>query len=260
MEEKKEVKVGAIYKALWSIMGEVTAVSKDRVNQYQQYKFRGIDDIVNVLHPLFTKHKVLMVPQIMESSGEEKAATVDGKTKMSYIRKVTMEYCFVSVEDGSEVRVIAEGEGFDTSDKAKPKAITMAFKQVLQQMFMIPTEDSADAEQDHIEHPVQASAAKSAPKAEPGNGNGQGTPAAKPKTGDNPFRADVMKEIGTILDKKVDGKNVFTDEKRSEIRTEVKKARSMAALAAIKQTLEKEFALIEEESKKPKEVKDGAVA
>ena len=41
MEEKK------IFKAISGVMSDIGSISKDRLNDKQKYKFRGIDDVYN---------------------------------------------------------------------------------------------------------------------------------------------------------------------------------------------------------------------
>ena len=70
-------------------------------------------------------------------------------TKVSLVVKYTLY-----AEDGSSVSTTVRGEGDDQGDKAGNKALAVAHKYALLQMFMIPTEDAKDPEDRRID-PLQ---------------------------------------------------------------------------------------------------------
>ena len=61
-----------IYQAMAEILAEIPSIGKDNKNKEQGFKYRGIDDVYNALHPLLAKHKVFMPPQC--SPGPAKTA------------------------------------------------------------------------------------------------------------------------------------------------------------------------------------------
>lgn len=142
---------GAIYKAIPAIMAEIGSISKDRTNEAQRYKFRGIDDVYNAIHPLLIKHKVFTVPEILEEKDSE-VETAKG-TRLFYAR-LKIKYTFFA-EDGSFITAVVRGEGMDSGDKASNKAMAVAHKYALIQTFAIPTEDGSDPENES--HEVKAS-------------------------------------------------------------------------------------------------------
>lgn len=46
---------GQIYAAISAAMADISAIGKDKYNQQQGFKFRGIDDVMNALKPILTK-------------------------------------------------------------------------------------------------------------------------------------------------------------------------------------------------------------
>lgn len=126
-----------ITKSLCAITAEIGSIGKNKKNQQQGYSFRGIDDLMNTLHPLFAKYGVLMVPEVLESTREERV-TAKGGTLISAILKV--KYHLIGI-DGSEVTATVIGEGMDTADKASNKALAVAFKYAAFQIFCIPTDE-----------------------------------------------------------------------------------------------------------------------
>lgn len=136
-----------IYESIAAILNEKAAVKKDRVNEAQRYKFRGIDEVMNVFNPLLAKHKVFVVPTVLDMAREERQNT-KGNTLLYTI--LTVQYTFYA-EDGSFVTAVAVGEGMDTGDKSVNKAMSAAYKYALFQTFCVPTEDMVDSEEDNPE-------------------------------------------------------------------------------------------------------------
>ena len=65
-----------------------------------------------------------------------------------------IKYTFYA-EDGSFVEAITIGEGMDTGDKATNKAMAIAFKYALFQVFCIPTEEMKADDPDNECHEVR---------------------------------------------------------------------------------------------------------
>ena len=134
-----------ITKSLCAITAEIGSIAKSKKNQQQGYSFRGVDDLMNSLHPLFAKYGVLMVPEVLESTREERV-TAKGSALISAILKVKYH---LTAMDGSEVCATVIGEGMDTADKASNKALAVAYKYACFQIFCIPTEEVAAADPDY---------------------------------------------------------------------------------------------------------------
>ena len=143
-----------IYSALNSVMLELKHLGKDQVNQAQRFNFRGIDDVYNALHPLLAKHGVFTTSRILESNRREAETNKGSKTNWVVLR---VEYTFHAL-DGSSLSTEVEGEAMDSGDKATSKALSMADKYALIQVFKIPTDDTADADKDSfIQERIEAS-------------------------------------------------------------------------------------------------------
>lgn len=127
----------AIYDRMVAILKALPAIGKDAQNQGLNFKFRSIDAIINELNPALEKHGVFILPEVRSTHVEAKAK--------GYAATVEVAYHFVA-DDGSEVVAVVAGEGHDFADKAVSKAMTMAFKTCLGQVFAISTEDDPDAD------------------------------------------------------------------------------------------------------------------
>jgi len=132
-----------IYESITSIMSEGYAITKDKKNQQQGFKYRGIDDVMNTFFPLLSKHHVFCVPEVLECRREERQTNKGGNLIYSIL---TIRYTFYA-EDGSSVSAIVVGEGMDSGDKASNKALAVGMKYAMFQVFCIPTEEFVDPDE-----------------------------------------------------------------------------------------------------------------
>jgi len=129
-----------IYAAINGIMEEIGAIGKTSKNQQQGFFYRGIDAVMNALQPALVKHKVFVVPEVLEHKREERVTGKGGNLIYSVLK---VKYSFFA-EDGSSVSATVIGEGMDSGDKASNKAMSIAFKYACFQVFCIPTEEMKD--------------------------------------------------------------------------------------------------------------------
>lgn len=129
-----------IFESINKVMDEIGAIGKNTKNQQQGFMYRGIDAVMNALNPALVKHKVFVVPKVLEQTREERTNS-KGTTLLYSLIKV--EYTFYA-EDGSSVSATVIGEGMDSGDKATNKAMSIAFKYACFQVFCIPTEEMVD--------------------------------------------------------------------------------------------------------------------
>jgi len=167
LENSKSGK-GLIFSKLLDIKKDIGAIGKDQTNTGLMFKFRGIDQFVNSLHPILNKHGVGIITKVLQNSEDYKESK---NGRMSKNVRLVMEYTFFA-EDGSTVSCQMPSEGVDTSDKATNKALSAALKYCLIQTFCVPTEDMAEADLDNTQidgNEVISSAKKAAPKKASGN-------------------------------------------------------------------------------------------
>lgn len=129
-----------IFQTINTIMEKVPAIGKNKKNVKQNYSFRGIDDVMNKLQPIFAECKLFIVPEVLEQTREERKSANGGSLLYSICK---MKYTFYA-EDGSNVSAVVIGEGMDSGDKASNKAMAVALKYALFQVFCIPTEEMKD--------------------------------------------------------------------------------------------------------------------
>ena len=134
-------------------MEEVPSIGKTQRNKTQGFMYRGIDDVMNALQPLLAKNKVFIVPEILEQTREERTTSKGGNLIYSICK---IKYKFYA-EDGSSVEAITIGEGMDSGDKATNKAMAIAMKYALFQVFCIPTDEMKDPDSETPEQSTKKS-------------------------------------------------------------------------------------------------------
>ena len=138
MEEK------LIFQKMTSILKETKAITKSEKNQQQGFKFRGIDNVMNELHELFAKNDVFILQEVQDFTVDARP-TAKGGTLFYTRAKIKFRYM---TTDGSSVETVNVGEAMDSGDKGMNKAMSIALKYSLLQMFLIPTEEPKDPDRD----------------------------------------------------------------------------------------------------------------
>lgn len=134
-----------IYQKLTAVMAEVESIGKNKKNASQGFTYRGIDDVYNALHGLFAKHQIFVTFEVLESKVDE----ISNNGKITFATHLKVKYTFFTI-DGSSVTTTTFAHALDMSDKGSGKALSYAYKYVLMQMFLIPTEDLADNDKENI--------------------------------------------------------------------------------------------------------------
>jgi hypothetical protein len=129
-----------VYQAINAAAAELsdTGIAKAHTSEEGGYRYRSIDDVMKALAPLLARHKLCILPRVLERVDRARA----GLTHVS----VRAAFDFVCALDGSSHTVEAFGEAMDESDKATAKATSAAYKSAMLQAFCIPVpQEEADA-------------------------------------------------------------------------------------------------------------------
>lgn len=139
-----------IYGKIANILKETKAISKTEKNQQQGFKFRGIDNVMNELHELFSKNDVFILQEVQNFTTENRITKSGGTNTFT---RATIKFKYMTT-DGSFVETTNVGEAMDSGDKGMNKAMSIALKYSLLQMFLIPTEESKDPDMNTPEETV----------------------------------------------------------------------------------------------------------
>lgn len=129
-----------IYSAIAAAMNDIGAIGKNKRNAQQGFQYRGIDDVMNALYPILSKHGLFIAPEVMEHTREERTTKSGGNLIYSILK---IRYTLYA-DDGSSVSATVIGEGMDSADKSSNKAMSVGMKYALFQLFCIPTEEMVD--------------------------------------------------------------------------------------------------------------------
>lgn len=156
-----------VTEAICAIMMELRAIKKERnsntsnQNSGFSFKFRSVDDVYSVFSPLMKRHQVFFTSHIDNISREVRNTTdYKGNAKSTYFTTVTITYTLHHIS-GSAVSTQICGEGADIGDKSLPKALSIAHKYAILQMFAIPTDDIDDPDNEILPlHPDEVKPTK----------------------------------------------------------------------------------------------------
>lgn len=150
-----------VISAIAQVMAEVTSVSKD--DQFSggqtRFAYRGVDRVVKALSGAMRKHHVVMLPVCSAIPEYIQVATSQGKPA-SMVR-VLVTYRIYGPA-GDYVEAAAPGEAMDSGDKAVSKAMSVAWRTALLQVFFLPTEEP-DPDSEGYELGKQHAAAPQSP-------------------------------------------------------------------------------------------------
>jgi hypothetical protein len=129
----------AVYAAIVAVADEIgqAGIAKDRNNQQQGFKFRGVDDVMNTFSPLLVKHRLFVIPTVEERVITER---VSAKGNPLFFTHVKVRFRVICAVDGSYIEGAMFGEGMDSADKSSNKAVAVAYKYFFFQTFCVPTE------------------------------------------------------------------------------------------------------------------------
>lgn len=127
-----------IHQALAEAMRQVSHLGKTQQNTHQNYKFRGIDDVMNAVGPVFRDLGIVVLPETM--SLEVNQVNYGAGNRLAQHARVIVKYTFVG-PDGDMLSAVAPGESMDSGDKSVSKAMSVAFRTALLQTLVLPTDE-----------------------------------------------------------------------------------------------------------------------
>jgi len=137
-------KATGLAKKLLAIQTEISHVSKNGKNTFQNYAYATERDFVVTLKPLLEKHGVIVVPAV--AAAPTITESVDKKGQVKFLTTILMQFKLINVDDPTDYYVaMIPGQGQDAGDKGVYKAITGAKKYFIANTFMIPTGDDPEA-------------------------------------------------------------------------------------------------------------------
>lgn len=160
---KPEKKPTNIYAALAKAQATIKNVSKNSTNQYDKYKYRGIDDVMDAVHAAFVEAGVVAVPTVLDITQTDRTSR---KGEAMIHTTLEVRYDFYA-EDGTSLSATVQGEAMDRGDKSINKAMSAAYKYAMFQTLAIPTSEMIDSETESPEIGKSEPAKAPEPKPDP---------------------------------------------------------------------------------------------
>jgi hypothetical protein len=129
--------MGTAREVITEVMGAVRSVGKDGVNAHQNFKFRGIDAVVNAIGPALREAGGFIIPTVTHSTHE-----VAQSAKGGVLNTVRLQVDYaVYGQEGDPVTGSVSAEAFDSGDKATAKCMSVAYRTFMLQLFCLPTDE-----------------------------------------------------------------------------------------------------------------------
>lgn len=151
--------VAKIAEAISGVMGEIGIVGKDGTNQFQNYKYAKMEDILQRLTPLIAKHGLAIIQTEHDRSMFDNDGVIAVRYAFTIIHKSGEVWPERPMQTGVSRCRDSKG-GFD--DKSFNKAHTAARKYFLLALFQIPTGDESDDADHHDAAPTTSQRAMAA--------------------------------------------------------------------------------------------------
>jgi hypothetical protein len=140
---------------LAAVMAAVERVPKNGENKFHGYKYATEADLSDAVRASLARYGVMLIPSV------EKVEWTKVPTQKGEERLATLTVKFTATDGKTDLSFVVIGEGQDRGDKATYKAMTGATKYALLKLFLIPTGD--DPERDENDPPPKRAPAKPAP-------------------------------------------------------------------------------------------------
>jgi len=137
-----------LYQKLQLIMDESDALEKDQTVGYGNNKYKAVSEasVLNTVKKLLKAHKVIFLPiKVVRNDTKTEFATKNGDS-VRLMTDVHVTFKVVDTESGQFELLETSGSGVDTQDKAVGKAMTYAYKILMQKTFMLFSGEDADVE------------------------------------------------------------------------------------------------------------------
>ena len=148
----------SLYEKIYNVMCESGGLEKDKTVGSGQNAYKAVSEseVLNMLKPLFKKHKLIVFPisgEMTEISQSWEAEYKGQKeTKTRNITQLKVGFKIVDIDTGETEILIGFGNGADSQDKGSGKAFTYAYKTMLSKTFMLFSgEDTDDEHSDDID-------------------------------------------------------------------------------------------------------------
>lgn len=144
----EEWKIMGLYEKMYKVMEESEAIEKNMSVGFGSNSYKAISEasVLNAVKPLLRKHKLILFPIRIEAKDMVDTFTTAKGESVRLMTQVKATYKIVDAETGEFDILETIGNGVDTQDKASGKAMTYAYKALLQKTFCLFSGEDTDNE------------------------------------------------------------------------------------------------------------------
>jgi len=136
----------AFWAKMQTVTREATRIPKNGYNKAQDYHFLREADVIETMREIIGAAGLAFAAEVADAQTAYTGKAQSGGDKI--IVRAWMTFTYVDVETGYERRFACVGDGVDNADKGIYKAITGTTKYHLYKMFLLPTGDDPENEDD----------------------------------------------------------------------------------------------------------------
>ena len=145
-EAKPAENVLTLAQKILDIQKNVPMVKKKGFNKEHNYKFLQIEDAVLAVNKMLSARDLILTQNLARNPDSTDAwTTIPHTGGKGYIAKITLDWTLEDVVTRESRTYRIPGEGYDTTDKGTPKAITASRKQAIITIFNLPVGDNPEA-------------------------------------------------------------------------------------------------------------------
>lgn len=212
-----------VFELFAEVKREIGPVGKDSTNTQQNFKFRGVDAVVNAAAKALDKHGVIISPRVDKYT----YGTVEVGQKRTPMAHVQVQVTYTAYGPGGDSFPMATvpGEAMDSGDKGTAKAMSVALRIALIQALNLPTGDPDPDSETYERSSRNGSDSPRRPEERPwrpretSSGNGQQSrPAARAQDAAPPDGAAEQKWVMGFMERLSDAANADQlRERRGEV-------------------------------------------
>lgn len=137
-----------LYEKMFKVMEESEAIEKNMSVGFGSNSYKAISEasVLNAVKPLLRKHKLILFPIKIEAKDMVDTFVTAKGESVRLMTQVKATYKIVDAESGESEILETIGNGVDTQDKASGKAMTYAYKALLQKTFCLFSGEDTDNE------------------------------------------------------------------------------------------------------------------
>lgn len=137
-----------LYEKMYKVMEESEAIEKNMSVGFGSNSYKAISEasVLNAVKPLLRKHKLILFPIKIEAKDMVDTFVTAKGESVRLMTQVKATYKIVDAESGESEILETIGNGVDTQDKASGKAMTYAYKALLQKTFCLFSGEDTDNE------------------------------------------------------------------------------------------------------------------